>query len=135
MNARRAAAGLALLALAACGTPGSRIKAHKELFASYPPEAQARIKAGEVDVGFTGDMVRLAMGEPARKVMRTTAQSVQEDWVYGDTGVHPGVGFAVGGGGMGGFGTVAVGGDGSSGPRAVIVFEGGKVIAVEKSRR
>lgn len=134
MSVRGTAAGFALLALAACGTPQSRIRAHKDLFASYPPEVQSRIKAGEVDVGFTADMVRLAMGDPSRKTVRKTAQSVQEDWIYGETGVNTGVGFAVGGG-MGGFGTVAVGGDGPAPPRAVIVFEAGKVVAVERSKR
>ena len=115
MIVRAAAAGVALLLLAACGTPESRIKKHRDLFAAYPPEVQARIKAGEVDAGFTADMVRMAMGKPARKSMRTTAESTQEVWTYGDGGgVRPGIGVSFGGGSMGGFGGVSVGGGDSS---------------------
>jgi hypothetical protein len=133
MSARAAAAGLTLLLLAACSTPESRARKHKELFDTYPPEIQQRIKSGEVDVGFTADMVLMALGKPSRKTMRTTAQSAQEIWTYGDSGVRPGVGVSIGGGSYGGFGGVSVGSEGGAyRDRASIVFEGGKVVAVEK---
>jgi hypothetical protein len=133
MSARASAAGLALLLLAACSTPESRVRKHKELFDSYPPEIQQRIKAGEVDLGFTSDMVLMALGKPARKTTRTTAQSVQEIWNYGDSGVRPGVGVSIGGGSYGGFGGVSVGSEGGAyRDRAAIVFESGKVVAVDK---
>ena len=135
MSARQAAAGLVLLLLAACGSPQSRIKRNKEQFAAYPLEIQARIKAGEVDVGFTAEMVRMALGDPARKTMRTTAQSVQEVWTYGETSVRPGLGVAIGGGGFGGFGGVSVGSEASSRDSAMVVFEGGKVVSIEKVKR
>jgi len=127
-------AGLALLMLASCASPESRIKKHRELFETYPPEIQQRIKAGEVDVGFTADMVLMAMGKPARKATRTTEQSTQEIWTYGDSGVHPGVGVSIGGGSYGGFGGVSVGGGGGGSyrDRAAIAFESGKVVSVDR---
>lgn len=130
----RSAAGLALLLLAACSTPESRIRKHKELFAAYPPQVRDRIRAGAVDIGFTSDMVLMALGKPARKTTRTTALSAQEIWTYGDSsGVRPGVGVSIGGGSYGGFGGVSVGSDsGAYRERAAIVFEGGKVVAVDK---
>ena len=124
---------LGLLLLAACATPESRIRKHRDLFETYPPQIQERIKSGEVDVGFTADMVLMAMGKPARKTMRTTAQTTQEIWTYGESGLHPGVGVSIGGGSYGGFGGVSVGGDGGSNrDRAAIAFEGGKVVSVDR---
>lgn len=131
MSARLA---LGLLLLAACATPESRIGKHRDLFATYTPEIQRRIKAGEVDVGFTADMVLMAMGKPARKTTRTTEQAVQEVWTYGESGIRPGVGLSIGGGSSGGFGGVSIGGGGGGSyrDRAVIMFEGGKVVSIDR---
>lgn len=70
------------LVLAGCSTPESRIKHNPELFASIPPAEQALIKQGRIAVGFTPDMVKLALGEPdiiARKIDRT---GTAEIWRY-----------------------------------------------------
>ncbi len=123
---------LVLLLLAACASPSSRIKKHAALFDAYPPNIQARIKAGAVDVGFDQDMVRMALGEPARVSSRKTADSSQEVWSYGATGVRPGFGFGFGSGFGGGFGGVSVGGEAPERERDKVVFEHGRVVAVEK---
>lgn len=78
---------IAVLLLAACAsTPQSRIKKNPGLFESFPPEAQAKIQKGEVDLGFTPDMVEMAKDEPNRKYQRKTAAGEAEVWSY--TGFH-----------------------------------------------
>ena len=56
---------LALL-LAGCATPEKRIQQNQDLFDSFPVAAQARIRGGQIDLGFTPDMVRIALGDPQR---------------------------------------------------------------------
>ena len=110
------ALGLAgLLVLAGCASsPHARIEANRARFESYPLEVQERIALGEVRPGFTPDMVRMALGEPARVVERWTESGTREVWVYtrkrprfgigigvgswgGRTGVSTGVGVSTGG--------------------------------------
>lgn len=69
--------------LAACATtPQSRIKANQALFDGLPPAAQEKIKNGQVDIGFTEDMVLMAMDTPDRKYVRTTAAGGTSVWSY-----------------------------------------------------
>lgn len=63
-------------------TPEARIRKHADLFASFPPEVQQEIRQGRVQIGFTADMVRLALGDPHRVYSRTTATTTNEVWVY-----------------------------------------------------
>lgn len=72
----------AVVALAGCSTPASRIKKNPELFASFPPEAQQQIQQGQIDLGFTPDMVSMALGEPNRIYNRTTTEGSVEVWSY-----------------------------------------------------
>lgn len=72
---------LAVLA-AGCSTPDSRIKKHPELFASFPPDIQAHVKAGKVELGYTKDMVFIALGKPDREYTRRTAEGTVEVWSY-----------------------------------------------------
>lgn len=74
------AVGLAVLA--GCMSPESRIRKNPELFAQLTPEQQNLIKEGKVGVGFTPDMVRLALGEPDRVRVRTDAKGSREIWHY-----------------------------------------------------
>ena len=62
-----------LLGLTACSTPESRIKKNPELFNSFAPEVQAKVREGEIDIGFTQDMVRIALDRPDRSYTRSTA--------------------------------------------------------------
>lgn len=78
-----AAALSVLLLLSACATsPERRISRNPELFASFPADVQENIREGRVDIGYTKDMVRLALGEPNRVVTRRTADEVHESWIY-----------------------------------------------------
>jgi hypothetical protein len=75
-------AGLALGLLAACSTPDARIRRNQALFDSLPATEQALIREGKVGVGFTPEMVRLAVGDPDQRWVRTEAGGRSEIWSY-----------------------------------------------------
>ncbi len=72
----------ALLLLAGCAGPEARIRRQQAQFAQLAPEAQAMIRDGRVGLGFSPEMVRLAVGEPDRRWTRTDAQGETEIWSY-----------------------------------------------------
>jgi hypothetical protein len=75
---------LAALALVSgcVSTPARRIAKQPEVFAAFPPEVQAQVRRGEIDIGFTADMVRLALGAPSEMVMRKTGAGTATIWLY-----------------------------------------------------
>jgi hypothetical protein len=85
MNPRKilmtALAGAALL-FAGCQTVDSRIRENPQLFASLDAATQAKIKQGIIDLGFTEDMVYLALGAPDQKRESRSAAGSQIVWVY-----------------------------------------------------
>ena len=78
-------AGPLALLLAGCATPEKRIQQNQEVFDSFPVAAQARIRGGQIDLGFTPDMVRIALGEPHRQTLRRSADGEVEIWFYFDS--------------------------------------------------
>ncbi len=133
------AALLAAALLAACASAGSRIRDNQAAFDSYPPPVQEKIRAGQIDIGFTPEMVRMALGEPDRKFSRTSAEGDSEVWAWHDSG--PGFSFGVGGGsyGGGGFGGgggvgVTTGGD-QGDDKLRVVFANGAVSSIEKTTK
>lgn len=130
-------AGLVMFA-AGCSTTASRIEKNQAAFAAASPEVQAKIRAGQVDVGFTLDQVMIALGEPDRRFTRTTEKGVSEVWAYADHG--PAFSFGMGVGGGGGSTSVGTGvmvntGGNRDSDRLRVVFDGGRVIALEKRGR
>ncbi len=87
MNPFRSAcfAGSLALLLAGCATPEKRIQQNQEVFDAFPVAAQARIRGGQIDLGFTPDMVRIALGEPHRQTLRRSADGEVEIWSYFDS--------------------------------------------------
>lgn len=76
-------AGLAALVwLAGCATPDARIRKNREAFDALPEAAQALIREGKVAVGFTSEMVLLAMGDPDQRWVRTDAAGERRIWSY-----------------------------------------------------
>jgi outer membrane protein assembly factor BamE (lipoprotein component of BamABCDE complex) len=73
---------LGLAFLAGCATPEARIKKNPEIFAQLSPGDQELIRQGKVAVGFTKEMVKLALGEPDRVYTRTDATGSGETWSY-----------------------------------------------------
>ena len=122
------------LALAGCSTPDSRIEKNSAAFAAYTPAVQTKIRAGEVDVGFTSEMVQMALGKPDRVLRRRTASGTTEVWVYADNTPTIGFGVGIGGGGHHSGGGVAVGTStgGDREDRLRVIFDSGKVSAVER---
>lgn len=84
LRSARFALPLALL-LAGCASPEKRIQQNQELFDSFPVAAQARIRGGQIDLGFTPAMVRIALGEPQRQILRRAADGPVEIWLYVDS--------------------------------------------------
>ena len=75
---------VAVLALfvAGCSTPQSRIKKNPELFAGFPEDVQTNVRAGRIDIGYTKDMIFIALGKPDRQYSRQTATGTTEVWAY-----------------------------------------------------
>ena len=83
---RLSAAASLLLLLAGCATtPASRIQQNQELFDSLPVADQARIRGGQITLGYTPDMVRIALGDPQRRLVRRSADAETAVWLYLDT--------------------------------------------------
>jgi len=71
------------LALVGCASPEARIHENPALFASFPPEVQAKVREGHIAIGFTQAAVRMALGEPARVYHRSTSTNTpNEVWSY-----------------------------------------------------
>jgi outer membrane protein assembly factor BamE (lipoprotein component of BamABCDE complex) len=76
------AAAVATVGLAGCSTVDSRIQQNPGLFASLSPAQQALVKQGKVGVGMDEPTVRLALGDPDRVTIRTSAQGEMRVWHY-----------------------------------------------------
>ena len=122
--------GIAALALMACNTTGSRIRSHQELFDGYPPEVQENLRNGIIEIGYTTEMVFMALGEPDQKTAAEGEDEVEEVWTYRQR--VPGFGIGLGTGGYAGAGVgvgtgVRVGDPARSRDRAVVEFSEGRV--------
>ena len=124
------------LAVSGCATtPAGRIERERAVFETWPPDVQARVRAGAVAPGFTPDQVRMALGSPDRVFTVVTGAASEEVWVYRNH--RPRFTFGVGMGGGGGSGFVSGGAMVSTGgpyPDEVlrVTFAGGRVSVLEK---
>jgi len=130
---------LSVFLLAGCvSTPAGRIAQNRPAFDSWPANVQALVQAGQIAIGFTPDQVRMALGEPGRITVRTTAAGTSEIWSY--VRRRPrfsfGVGVVGGGGGtrVGGATEMTSGGP-YGGDHLRVTFEAGRVSAVEQGAR
>jgi len=73
---------MAVMVAGCVSTPEQRIARNQDLFASFSPEVQEQVRAGKVVIGFTPEMVRMALGAPDRIHARTTAAGESEVWTY-----------------------------------------------------
>ncbi|HEX2852383.1 MAG TPA: hypothetical protein VHO24_04025 [Opitutaceae bacterium] len=124
---------------AGCSTPASRISRHKEAFSEWPAAIQEKVRAGQIDLGFTPEQVRVALGDPARTFTRTDNDGASEVWVY--RGREPrfsigvGMGTSRGSTGFGGGVGVGTGGQRDSEDATRVVFAGGRVSTVETATK
>jgi len=73
---------LAVFLLAGCATPGWRIKRNPDVFNTFPPDVQEKVRQGLVEVGYTRDMVFIALGKPRYVYDRVTSDARSETWAY-----------------------------------------------------
>ena len=74
--------GVLILASGCVSTPSSRIKKEPQIFASFAPEVQAKVQKGVIEMGYSRDMVRLALGLPRQVHTRTSETGEIEIWTY-----------------------------------------------------
>lgn len=125
-----------LIAVAGCSTSASRIQNHQAAFDAWPVAVQQEVRVGRVGVGFTPEMVQVALGEADRRYTRTSLQGTSEVWVYLDHGPK----FSIGLGGSSGNSAYGVGmrtGDDTfrEDENLRVVFEGGRVVALETRKK
>lgn len=72
----------AALLLGACSTIESRIQEKSAVFNSLDPVAKDKISHGDIDLGFTPDMVYIALGDPDARRERISSTGSTEEWVY-----------------------------------------------------
>lgn len=133
MKTRLAPLLLSLLLLSGCATVDSRIRKHQAAFDSWPASVQAMVRAEKVDIGFTPEQVRVALGEPDRIFTRKSSEGEAEVWAYYDRGPRFSLGLGVGSGGYSsvGGGVVYDRQYDRIDDAVRVVFEGGVVTGVE----
>ena len=119
-----------VLAVVGCSTTNSRIRKHQQTFDALPEIVQQNLRGGTIDVGYTPEMVFIALGEPDRKVDRVSEDGMSQVWTWWRS--TPGVGISLGGwnslGSNVGLGTgVSVGEQGRREQTAVVEFRSGRV--------
>jgi hypothetical protein len=131
----------AVILLTGCSTINSRINEKGSVFYSLDADTRAKIEHGDVGIGFTPDMVYMALGKPDAKRFRTTSDGTSETWIYGSyyydtayTGYH-----RWGGWGPRGFYRMywepvdyPIGSEG--GDKIRVTFTNGKVATIDQSR-
>jgi outer membrane protein assembly factor BamE (lipoprotein component of BamABCDE complex) len=135
MNARLVPLLCLAVLLGACSTtPANRIEKNRSAFDQYPADVQEKIQAGKVEVGFTPDMVRFALGEPKHRMTHKTDRGEADIWIYVDSKPAISFGIGIGTGGRHSGGSVGIatstGGRRYDGEKARVEFSEGKVIAV-----
>lgn len=73
----------AMLLAAGCESAReSRIRRNPHIYNQLHPEDQYRIQQGMIDLGYTPDMVYLALGAPDERREILTADGVRQTWIY-----------------------------------------------------
>jgi hypothetical protein len=121
------------LLVAGCSSVDSRVKSHEAAFNSWPADVQEKVRAGKVEMGFTPEMVEVALGEPHRRASRTTDRGQADVWVYSDKSPRFSIGLGLGSvrGSTGVGGGVTVGDNFRDDEAMRVIFENGRVTAIE----
>ena len=117
-------------------TPESRIAKKQAVFSSWSAHTQEKIRAGQIEIGYTPQQVELAKGKPDRVGRRTTAAGDRVEWVYlwDDSNFGFGLGLGAGSGHFGGGAGVSTGG-GDPGVAMRVLFSADVVSAFESFSR
>ncbi|HTT55727.1 MAG TPA: hypothetical protein VMF63_01350 [Opitutaceae bacterium] len=138
MNAKTWILLLVLLLAGCVSSPAGRIAQNRPAFDSWPPQVQALVQSGRIAVGFSAEQVRMALGEPDRITLRTTAAGTDEIWTY--HGHRPRFSLGVGVAGGGGSTLVSGATEMSTGgyqdqDHLRVILEAGRVSEVEQGAR
>jgi len=71
-----------LCILSGCNTPSQRIKQHRDTFETLDSDVQQNVRRGRVEIGYSKEAVRIALGEADRTYRRTTSEAQAEVWSY-----------------------------------------------------
>lgn len=78
-----------MIALTGCATPAARIRRNPEMFAAFPPEVRKNVEQGVIDLGYSKEMVFIALGSPDRDYTRVSTEAETEVWSYVDLDYRP----------------------------------------------
>ena len=70
------------LFLGGCSTIPSRIKEKSAAFSALDADTQIKIRLGRVEVGYSPDLVYIALGTPDERLTQTTKTGTSETWIY-----------------------------------------------------
>lgn len=65
-----------------CATPQRRIEKNPEIFASFPEDVQENVRNGIIDLGYTKEMVLIALGKPNTIRTSISKERSAEIWEY-----------------------------------------------------
>ena len=71
-----------LLGLTGCSTFEKRAEQKSEVYARLDAETQGKLKQGLVEIGYSPDMVYIALGTPDQRNETVTAKGRKEIWIY-----------------------------------------------------
>jgi len=71
-----------LLLFAGCSTVDKRIEQKSAVFAELDAATQEKLRQGIVEIGYTPDMVYIALGEPDDKREKISAAGRELTWIY-----------------------------------------------------
>ena len=81
------------LLLSGCNTAAVRVLTNYETFSKLDPKVRANILRGRVELGYTPEMVRLALGRPNYSSSSAGAKAGREIWSYTGLDVTKPIGF------------------------------------------
>lgn len=87
------AALAASLLVSGCDTVAVRVLTNYDTFSKLDPKVRANIVRGRVELGYTPEMLRLALGRPDRAYVPGYAAGREEIWTYSGLDVTSGANF------------------------------------------
>lgn len=72
----------ALLGLAGCSTFEKRAEQKADVYTRLDAATQGKLKQGLVEIGYSPDMVYIALGSPDQRNETVTTQGRKEIWIY-----------------------------------------------------
>lgn len=77
-----------VIGMMGCSSPEKRAEELPEAFRGLTKKQQAKVLRGEIEEGFTQDIVYIALGKPGRKTEGQIDGKKEERWIYGRLETH-----------------------------------------------